>query len=234
MHARRIRNAVKTSHEHTLAKGAFMKQKWIMGLLCCVLLGTLLVSCGGTSSDLIACGEDVISLMAEMVVSEEFAAFYNLPASYSDTISRLREGDYRNSIAVYELSVSETALLTAFDVAAEQADFSETLYQHICSSVYVSFASHVNQAGGVEAVTVATAFSAQKSFAGEVLGKNQLYLYVFERGCPILVSFVADGDDAYRAVGYFLLNEAFATESEESIRDSCEDIGIHGVTVQKR
>ena len=89
-----------------------MKRKLFTVLLACILLLTLLTSCNGKPKSLTECGEDVISLMAEMLESEEYKSLYNLPAAYDDQINMLREGNYSKSIAVYELLISEEELLS--------------------------------------------------------------------------------------------------------------------------
>ena len=208
-----------------------MKRKLFTVLLACILLLTLLTSCNGKSKPLMECGEDVISLMAEMLESEEYKSLYNLLAAYDDQINMLREGNYSKSIAVYELLISEEELL---DKTINKDELSKELYEYICSSAYVSFTSRINQASGVEGTTVSTVFTAQKSYANKDIDTNRIYLYVFENGCPIAVTFVADGKDSLRAVGHFIMNDEFIAEDENSIKESCEALGINDVTVKKQ
>ena len=208
-----------------------MYRKLFAVLLACVLLLTLFTSCNENPKSLTECGEDVISLMAEMLESEDYKSLYNLPAAYDDQVNRLREGNYLKSIAVYELLVSEEELL---DKTIDKDGLSKELYEYICSSAYVSFTSRINQASGVEGTTVSTVFTAQKSYANKDIDTNRIYLYVFENGCPIAVTFVADGKDSLRAVGHFIMNDEFIAEDENSIKESCEALGINDVTVKKQ
>ena len=208
-----------------------MYRKLFAVLLACVLLLTLFTSCNENPKSLTECGEDVISLMAEMLESEDYKSLYNLPAAYDDQVNRLREGNYSKSIAVYELLVSEEELL---DKTIDKDVLSKELYEYICSSAYVSFTSRINQASGVEGTTVSTVFTAQKSYANKDIDTNRIYLYVFENGCPIAVTFVADGKDSLRAVGHFIMNDEFIAEDENSIKESCEALGINDVTVKKQ
>ena len=211
-----------------------MKRKISIGLLIGLLLMTMLTSCNETTKSLVECGEDVISLMAEMVDSESYGSLYNLPTAYDKTISNLRDGNYSKSSAIYELSIPEDELFESIDTSIDKESFSEDLYKHICSSAYVSFSSRINQKGGVEAMSVSTAFSAQKSFVNKEMDANKVYLYVFENGCPILITFVAGEDGSFRAIGYFIINDTFVTDDEHSIIESCEVLGINGVTVKKQ
>jgi len=211
-----------------------MKRKIFIGLLIGLLLMTILTSCNETTKSLVECGEDVISLMAEMVDSENYRLLYNLPAAYDKTISNLRNGNYSKSSAVYELSISEDDLFESINTNIDKESFSEDLYKNVCSSAYISFASLINQKGGVEAMSISTAFSAQKSFVNKEMDANKVYLYVFENGCPILITFVAGEDGSFRAVGYFIINDTFVTDDEYSIIESCKASGINNVTVKKQ
>ena len=211
-----------------------MKRKISIGLLIGLLLMTMFTSCNETTKSLVECGEDVISLMAEMVDSENYGSLYNLPAAYDKTISNLRDGNYSKSSAVYEMLISEDELFESIDTAINKESFSEDLYKQVCSSAYVSFASHINQKDGVEAMSVSIAFSAQKTFVNKEMDANKVYLYVFENGCPILITFVAGEDGSFRAIGYFIINDTFVTDDEHSIIESCKVLGINDVTVKKQ
>lgn len=210
-----------------------MKRKLFAGLLICILLVTLITSCNETAKPLVECGEEVISLMAEMLESEDYKSLYNLSAEHDETISKLREGNYSKSITVYELVIPEEEL---FDKTVNKENLSEDLYKYICSSAYVSFASRINIASdaGVEALSATTVFTAQKSFTNKNMDINKIYLYVFENGCPVAVTFVSDGDDTFRAIGNFIINDTFATDDDNSIKESCEALGINDVTVKRQ
>ena len=207
-----------------------MKRKLFTVLLSCILLLTLLISCNANPKSLTECGEGVISLMAEMLESEEYKSLY-LPAAYDDQVNMLREGNYSKSIAVYELLISEEELL---DKTINKDELSKELYEYICSSAYVSFASRINQTSGVEAMAVSAVFTAQKTYANKDIDTNRIYLFVFENGCPIAVTFVVDENDSLRVVGHFIMNDEFIAEDENSIKESCEALGIHDVTVKKQ
>ena len=104
-----------------------MKRKISIGLLIGLLLMTMLTSCNETTKSLVECGEDVISLMAEMVDSESYGSLYNLPTAYDKTISNLRDGNYSKSSAIYELSIPEDELFESIDTSIDKESFSEDL-----------------------------------------------------------------------------------------------------------
>lgn len=210
-------------------------KKLFAGLLICVLLMNLFASCSGNTKSLTKCGEEVISLMAEMIENEAYQSLYHLANAHDEEINKLRKGNYSKTATVYELTVSEETLLdTAMNQSVNKDAFSEDLYQYICTSAYVSFASLINQKSDTEALIVSSVFTAQKSFIDKNTNENKLYLYVFENGCPIVISFISDGNGAFRAVGQFIINDTFVTDDEHSIEASLDAMKITGVTVTKQ
>jgi len=202
------------------------------GLVAVMLLVTL-ASCNRNAASLVEYGENVVSLMSEMLESENYISLYNLPASCDETLSDLREGDYSKAIAVYDLSIPESELLESFDANVDKESFPEELYKYVCSSAYTSFATRVNQKSGVEAVATSAAFSARKSFLNKEMNENRMYLYVFENGRPVLVTFTPGENGSFVAAGCFLISDALVTDNERSIAESCKTLGIKGVIVKK-
>lgn len=209
-----------------------MKERLFAILLACILPITLLASCTRGSSSLAECGEDVISMMTEMLTSDEYISLYTISSiSYDEQINALRKGDYSKSLAIYELSIPEKELL---DKTVDKDKMSDELYEYICSSAYTSFASRVNEPCGIEAMTVSAIITAQKTYAYEDIDTKTIYLYVFEKGCPIAVTFVSGGNNSLKAVGHFIVNDNFITDDESSIKESLKTVGINDVTVTKQ
>ncbi|MBQ8440482.1 MAG: hypothetical protein IJX19_07465, partial [Clostridia bacterium] len=109
-----------------------MKRKLFAILLVCSLLMTLFASCKSNADVFISYGEDVISLMAEMLENEEYASMYGLSDRYNDPLDKLRQGDYSKFSSVYELSIPEEELIEKLDI--DEKDFSKDLYQYLCAS----------------------------------------------------------------------------------------------------
>ena len=207
-----------------------MKKRLIITAFICILL-MLFTSCSGANNPALFYyeGEEVVSLMAEMVNSDEYRHIYYYINSYDEFIAKFREGDYSSTASVYELSVPKTVLLDAY---IDDNALSPALNEHVYASAYSMFVPRLIQAGGLDATAASSLFSAQKSFACLAPAGNKIYLYTFQSGCPIAVTFIA-GDDSYRATGYFIINDEFKTDSEQAISDSCKAFGINGVTATR-
>ncbi|MBQ1211919.1 MAG: hypothetical protein IIX69_00695 [Clostridia bacterium] len=203
-----------------------MKRRLLIIFVTAFLLLSL-YSCNTSDKPLEKAGEEVIALMREMTVSEEYEKLYGLHLDYGNAVAKLREGDYTEASAVYELDVPVGSMLSV-------EMNSDNLEEYVTSAAYVSFASRVNQAAGVEALSVAAAYSAQITFVNTELKENTVYLYVFENGYPITVAFIPGEDGAVRAVGYFMLNDSLLVESSDDIENSLADLGVVGVKATKK
>ena len=210
-----------------------MKNKIVLSIVVGFLLVSFMASCNKNSRSLTECGESVIDLMSEMIGNEEYVSIYNLPSTYDATIYELRDGDYAKSVAVYELMISEEELLTSIDCDINKESCSENLYQYLVDSAYVSFSSFLNKESGSEAMTISSVFMVQKVFVSESDDMNRIYLYVFENGCPVVISFISEGNGTVRAVGHFIINDNFVTDNEQSIEKYCNSWGIMDVTVRE-
>ena len=178
------------------------------------------------------CGESVISIMAEMIVSDGYKEFYefSINESQNEIINKISKCDYSKASAVYELAIPEDALIN--DVAKD--DFSEELYNYLCLSQSSSLATAINRHSGNDAVVVSSIFSAQKIFANGNIDEIKTYLFVFENGNPIMMIYTPGDNGSFRASGFFIINDSFATDSESTIAKSCDNAGIRGVTVTKK
>ena len=202
-----------------------MKIKILTALLVCVLLIGTLTSCK-SRLPLYKRGEEVIELMEEMVRSESYAEMYSLGQGYEDILTKVREGNYSTISSVYEISLPDDLHLYN---KIDKDSLPGKLYDYVTASSYSSFATLVNQQTRVQSVVVAAAFSVSMTFVNKKATESKVYLYVFDDGYPIVVSFIAGEESSFRAVGNFILNEQFMTDEADSIESSCESMGINGV-----
>ena len=207
-------------------------KKLFVGLIICILLIASLASCNKETVSLKECGESVISIMAEMIVSDGYKEFYefSINESQNEIINKISKCDYSKASAVYELAIPEDALIN--DVAKD--DFSEELYNYLCLSQSSSLATAINRHSGNDAVLVSSIFSAQKIFANGNIDEIKTYLFVFENTNPIMMIYTPGENGSFRASGFFIINDSFATDSESAIAKSCDDAGIRVVTVTKK
>lgn len=212
-------------------KGGVVMKKIFTLILAFMILATTLISCAPKGRSVEDCCADVVSLMKEMVDSEEYLKMYNVITEYDDTITQLKSGNYASPDAIYELDVSESELLSD-EIDAEK--LSDELNRYVHSASYVSLASRVNQTAGVDSLSVSSVFTAQKTCVCESVKENTSFLYVYEDGCAILLTVQPGESGSVRICGQFIIHDNFHTDDATQIENSFAEAGINGVVAEKK
>ena len=197
-------------------------------LLACFLPGCAARS--GSSRSLYAHGLDVIGLMEEMVKSSSYGELYGMASGEIEALrDKLAVGDYATPQAVYEITVPDTGKLLALLGENNPLDsFSDSLRTFLNSRAASSLANQLNARQGSAALATASVYMASKTFVSSSLDHNTLYLYTFQKGHSVMVSFVAGEDHSVTATGVFLMAEDFSSSSVEQLEELLKGIGITG------
>ena len=199
-----------------------------------ILLFTLIfpfVSCSKEPTTLIDQGQKIISLMDEMIKSEEYAKAYVSIANTDAIIKELREQDRTEPIAVYKLTVPAESLVSS---NIDMDKMSDELEKYLIQSSYTSFASKLQLQGSYsENVTVSAMYATHSNFVDAELKIETVYLYVFEDGYPISVTFLPGENGAVRGTGHLILLSLFDASDADAIEKSCTIYGIPGVKATK-
>ena len=165
-------------------------------------------------------GMEVIHMMEELVKSE----FYGNAMSGSSEIHAAAQpaaaGDYSDPLAIYKITVPnlESMLeLEGEELAAE--GFSEELMQFLENRSVSAVISQLNAMSGAYAVAAASMYTASKTFVSDELKESMIYLYTFEEGVPVAVTFLKGEDNTVSAGGQFLLIDHFSIEEIQSLLD---------------
>ncbi len=200
----------------------------VLSLLACFLLGCAVR--GGSSRSLYAHGLDVIGLMEEMVKNSSYGEMFGMASGEVETLRvELAAGDYTTPQAVYEITVPDTGKLLALLGENNPLDsFSDSLRTFLNSRAASSLANQLNARQGSAALATASVYMASKTFVSSSLDHNTLYLYTFQKGHSVMVSFVAGEDHSVTATGVFLMAEDFSSSSVEQLGELLKGIGITG------
>ena len=163
--------------------------------------------------------------------SSDWTKFYNLGVSYDEALKRIKSEDYASSATVYRLTVPKSSLLTE-DV--DTLSMSGALQDYLYSTAYTSLASRVNIKGGADATALAAVYSVQKAFVCEEVQENTVYLYVYETGCPILITLLPSGDGAVKVALNLITYDGFDAASAETIEQSFALAGVRDVVAEKQ
>ena len=201
----------------------------IVSLFC--LFSLVLSACAEKGMSAAECCDDVIALMREMPSTEWAKQVYGLDASYDEALQGIKGEDYASPSAVYLLKVPKSSLLTE---EIDPSSMSDALKDYLYLAAHTSLASRVNIKGGSDTSVLAMAYSVQKAFVCAEVTENTVYLYVYETGCPILITLLPTGDGAVKATLNLITYDGFDASSPEAIAQSFALAGVRDVVAEKQ
>lgn len=179
--------------------------------------------------DLADDGMKVISLMADMISSEDYGLMMlNNYADYVERINDIRRGSYEAPQAVYEIKMDTRRILNS-----DAEGLPESLKEYVGGMTNASVAAYINSAESLDGVAVSSLFSATIAFVNENVKENTMYFYVFDSDYPILVNFICGEDGAVRASGNFIMNAELNPGSADGIEEFFKKAGFSDCEVSK-
>ena len=186
-----------------------------------------LCACGTKEKSLREQGLEVISLMEEMVNSKAYVQYHTGVPALLEIAADIAEGDYSRPAAVYSLT-APAELTSVWDESQQElAGLSDTLKESVLQKTFgPAMMTQINAMSGAETLAATAVCTAGKTFVCKGAEGSVTYLYVYENGYPIAVSFTEGEDDSFSASGTFILNERFDTSSQKSIASFLAESGI--------
>lgn len=175
--------------------------KRILLYIMAVLMALSLAACGmfgntASEKDLYKAGLELISVMDEMLQSDEYAEIIGIRVN-KDVIESVNTKDYSSPTAVYSISSPEVNdLLQQFGnyKVEDWNNLSDNLKVQIENKVsFSSVISSLNGRKGADEISFAALYTATDRKDNIKPEKPISYLYIFEKGTPIAVSFTEDG-----------------------------------------
>ena len=219
-----------------------MKKK-LLSLFAAVLVlsafcAVMLTGCGADSSSananspsLYAQGKQTISLLYDMLKSDEYLGMVTADKSVKEQIKTNAAGDYSEATACYDIILTEEQL----DTLTSDTKFNDLpaqLQSYFKNRIVSSVATRINAQSGTSAVAAASVCTAGRLFVNKAVQRPALYLYTFSDTAPVLVAFVPGEDGAVSATAIPVLSPDFkSVASAEDVQTAFEKI-LPGCTVQ--
>lgn len=143
-------------------------------------------------------GLELISVMNEMIQSDEYAKiFFSSTNSVESILETVNTNDYDSPTAVYRINLprnTESLLNLSGDSKEMWNDLSNDLKKQLKNRFsFSSIPTMINGAKGSSFVAFTSAYTAADIKEKINLDKNTTFLYVFEKGTPIAVTFTKYG-----------------------------------------
>ena len=199
-------------------------------LLLSVIMLLSLCACGETAStkeaekSLYEHGLDVIAVMSEMTQLESYVETYTGSGEIKEVVTSIGEGDYTTPKAVYAITVNAEQIAAYADVEALDGA-SDALQKTMENKFIVALISQVNGRAGAMNLAAASVCTAGKTFVTDEISESVIYLYTYENGRPISVTFTCGEDSTVSASGMFMMYDAFPCDSVEEIEEFFREVG---------
>lgn len=183
---------------------------------------------GNTSKSLYDHGLELVAVVDEMAKNENYKAVYTGSPKISNIIAEFGKGEYSAPQTVYKLT-PKAEYLAQYQSSDELSGMSDRVKEIILSKTVAALVTQVNAMGGAENLAATTVCTAGKTFVNSEISGTIIYLYVFENGFPVAVTFTAGEDSTVSASAMFVSCSELSTVSAESI----EEFFDGGVTAEQ-
>ena len=213
-----------------------MKNRTVKSI-CILLIMTMFAGIAGFAQaepDYYHIGLEVTSVMSEIAGSETYLSLYGTPDTWSDIREAVNTGDYDKPVAVYAVTMDNPGTYLRImldrdpDSSSQWDSLSENLQEQLLNKVGIAtICNLVNAQAGTASISfasVAQAFIKNSDLTEE---NNVSYLYLFEKGTPILVTF-----GYHTATGMFVFIPAESRESADSLKAVLPFVEITPVEIE--
>ena len=204
--------------------------KKIMALLCAMVFCLSCTYCLAEEETVnyYETGLKVVSVMNEMVQSRDYLDIFMSASANPDTLDTMfNTGDYDKPVAVYCLKQADAlGWLKMMMSESEQEKFdalSPALQEQLLAkaSGITALSNIINGQKGVDILSLTSALQAIVKLPELETEEPVYYLYLFEKGLPVLVTL-----SWHHATGMFLVLSEQEAESQETIQALLKPLGV--------
>ena len=204
--------------------------KKIMALLCAMIFCLSCTYCLAEEETVnyYETGLKVVSVMNEMVQSRDYLEIFMSASANLDTLeTTFNTGDYDKPVAVYSLKQADPmGWLKMMMSESEQEKFdalSPALQEQLLAkaSGITALSNIINGQKGVDILSLTSALQAIVKLPELETEEPVYYLYLFEKGVPVLVTL-----SWHHATGMFLVLSEAEAASQETIQALLQPLGI--------
>lgn len=180
-------------------------------------------------------GQELAAEIVETAGTPDYLRLLTGDQAVLDLLAQAVEGkDYTAPQTVYRLKVPEEAVekIMGMSDAGELDGLPQGLQKRFWEKFFRGIPSQLNAMGGTSALAAASICAAEKTFVSTEVSEPLLYIYAYENGTPIAVTFLPGEDGAVSASGIFLFYDGLDAGSLGEYGAMLEPLGITVETIQ--
>ena len=164
-------------------------------------------------------GMEIVGVIEDIINSEEYLEVYGIrDEDVLGLIKDAAEGDYSEAEHIYELKFDNLA----DDMVDNYNKLPRSLKDMMKNRAYGAYISSLNSVVGSTPLVAASMTTASSVFATDQ-EENTIYIYTFEEGFPIAVTFVVNDEGICSASGTFLFGaDELDFSSEKNLEKSLD------------
>ena len=192
--------------------------KKLLCMVCAVVLMLGLAGCGKTEASAYDRGLETVGLLAEAMGSQAYLDMMSANASLREIIKQAAKGDYSAPKAAFALSFPDEGMYL-FSGVLEPAEVPDTLTDLVNHRLISAIIPQINAIGGAEILAASTVCTVSKTFVSTAIQEDMIYLYLFETGCPVAVTFTTGENSTVTATAVPILYEDFPQDDMDAMQE---------------
>lgn len=169
-------------------------------------------------------GLAIVSVMEEMVQNETWFDVFSHNKDLKKIISDEGKIGKKKLKTVYQIKINNELNSYLIEPINEKR-LSPDLNKYFQNIIQTCIATNINTIGGADIIAASGICTYSKTFVNNDIKENTSYLYTFEKGAPILITFIVGDDNAVSAHASYIFYDGFGRKNIEEMEAILEGFG---------
>lgn len=169
-------------------------------------------------------GLAIVSVMEEMVQNETWFDVFSHNKDLKKIISDEGRIGKKKLKAVYKIKINDELNSYLIEPINEKR-LSPDLSKYFQNIIQTCIATNINTMGGADTIAASGICTYSKTFVNNDIKENTSYLYTFEKGAPILITFIVGDDNAVSAHASYIFYDGLSRKNIKEMEAVLEGFG---------
>ena len=169
-------------------------------------------------------GLAIVSVMEEMVQNETWFDAFSHNKDLKKIVSDEGRIGKKKLKAVYKIKINDELNSYLIEPINEKR-LSPDLSKYFQNIIQTCIATNINTMGGADTIAASGICTYSKTFVNNDIKENTSYLYTFEKGAPILITFIVGDDNAVSAHASYIFYDGLSRKNIKEMEAILEGFG---------